>query len=198
MTKIELKNNETGINITITNRGVIVPHITNKAVGVKCEVLKGNCLQSKYKYSQSNGLTVHEQNQFLFCELGVKNPKFNKLNCLNTTDNKAECYGNCTVKDQKLICSTIKYNDIKIPDFEILNQDCGKIKDLSTCDITITFSNDDINISNGKWKNGNASVSGLSTITGLDWTTGLSLKLRACQYINTYDVFVHAVNKWCL
>ena len=41
-------------------------------------------------------------------------------------------------------------------------------------------------------------ILGLSTITGLDWTTGLSLKLRACQYINTYDVFVHAVNKWCL
>ena len=41
-------------------------------------------------------------------------------------------------------------------------------------------------------------ILGLSTITGLDWTTGLSLKLRACQYINTYDVFVHVVNKWCL
>ena len=41
-------------------------------------------------------------------------------------------------------------------------------------------------------------ILGLSTITGLDWTTGLSLKLRAYQYINTYDVFVHAVNKWCL
>ena len=30
--------------------------------------------------------------------------------------------------------------------------------------------------------------------TGLDWTTGLSLKLRACQYINTYDVFVQLIN----
>ena len=34
----------------------------------------------------------------------------------------------------------------------------------------------------------------LSTITGLDWTTGLSLKLRACQYINTYNVFVQLIN----
>ena len=30
--------------------------------------------------------------------------------------------------------------------------------------------------------------------TGLDWTTGLSLKLRACQYINTYNVFVQLIN----
>ena len=27
----------------------------------------------------------------------------------------------------------------------------------------------------------------LSKITGLDWTTGLSLNLRACHYVNTYD-----------
>ena len=139
-----------------------MPHITNKAVAVKCKALKSNCLQSKYKYTQTNGLTVHEQNLFLFCELDVKDPKFNELYCLNATNNTAECYerkGNCTVKDQKLICKTKKYNDTTIPDFEILNQDCGKIKELSTCNIIVNVTNDDININNGTWKDGNANIS---------------------------------------
>ena len=109
--EVVIDDKDKGIHIEIDKSGATVVNITNTTVAFKVPTLECNCVWSKYKFTRiknDSNLTVDGQNQFLFCEFEESQHYY----CLREGTKKAACYereGICTVKNQKMTCSTKKY-----------------------------------------------------------------------------------------